>query len=194
MRLFVALDIADEIRERIERFMGGVKEFAPAARWVYLASLHITLKFIGEKPVEELGQIKAALAGIQASVLQVTFRGYGFFPTPKSARVFWVGIESSALPTLVGQVDLALSRLGIPKEDHPYTPHLTLARRKGGSGSPHTRFGDRSNLAFRRLQEKLAPLSPPEFGTMTAREFHLYQSQLSPGGSRYTKLERFDLR
>ena len=52
MRLFIALDIADDIRERIARFMDGVREFAPDARWVRPESLHVTLKFIGEQPPE----------------------------------------------------------------------------------------------------------------------------------------------
>jgi len=51
-----------------------------------------------------------------------------------------------------------------------------------------------ANRAFQRLQEKLSALPAPEFGTMTAREFFLYQSQLSPKGSKYTKLERFALK
>jgi 2'-5' RNA ligase len=41
------------------------------------------------------------------------------------------------------------------------------------------------------LQQKLAALAPPEFGTMSAREFFLYQSRLSPKGSTYTKLAKF---
>ena len=50
MRLFVALDIDDSIRGRIARFLDGVRGFAPDARWVRPESLHVTLKFIGEKP------------------------------------------------------------------------------------------------------------------------------------------------
>ena len=53
--------------------------------------------------------------------------------------------------------------------------------------------GDRRNSRFGKLQEKLAALPPPEFGTMTAREFFLYESKLSPKGSQYSKLARFVL-
>jgi 2'-5' RNA ligase len=52
---------------------------------------------------------------------------------------------------------------------------------------------DVPNRSFQRLQEKLSAMPAPEFGTMTAREFFLYQSQLSRGGSRYTKLSAFAL-
>jgi 2'-5' RNA ligase len=98
------------------------------------------------------------------------------------------------LTSLAAALDERLAQLDIPKEEHSFNPHLTLARGPGGSGSPGWRKGDGANSKFRRLQEKLAALPPPEFGTMTAREFFLYRSQLSPGGSRYTKLARFGLR
>jgi RNA 2',3'-cyclic 3'-phosphodiesterase len=195
MRLFIALDIDEAIRQRIQRFMEGVREFAPDARWVRPESLHITLKFIGEKPTEAVDNIKRALSGINVQYLDLAFRGYGFFPSPKSARVFWVGIDSGPqLATLAKSVDDAMHCLGMEREEHDFSPHLTLARGSGASRAPRRQHDDRANKNFQRLQDKLAGLPSPEFGTMTAREFFLYQSQLSPGGSRYTKLERFALR
>jgi 2'-5' RNA ligase len=194
MRLFIALDIDDAIRERIARFVEGVQGFAPDARWVKPESMHITLKFIGEQPEPAVEPIKLALRTVNASTTEIQFRGYGFFPTAKSARVFWVGMEAGPpLSALASAIDEKMAVLGIPKEDRAYSPHLTLARGSGGSGSPRWRRGDGPSRAFERLQEKLASLPSPEFGTMTPREFFLYQSQLSPKGSKYTKLERFAL-
>ena len=194
MRLFIALDIDDAIRQRIQRFMEGVSGFAPDARWVRPESLHVTLKFVGEKPNEIVEEIKRTLSGVRSESFEITFRGYGFFPTAKAARVFWVGIESGPhLATLAKAVDKATFALGVAKEDHPFTPHLTLARGGGRSGSPRWRKGDTPNKNFQRLQEKLAALPTPDFGNMTAHEFFLYQSQLAPGGSRYTKIARIAL-
>jgi 2'-5' RNA ligase len=194
MRLFVALDIDESIRERIARFIDGVREFAPQVRWVRPESLHVTLKFIGEKPAEAATDIKHVLTKIGGEPFELTFRGFGFFPTPRSARVFWIGIDAPPqLSMLATVVDEATATVGISKEDHAFSPHLTLARGGRGSGSPRRQRTDRHNSNFQRLQEKLAALSVPEFGTMTAREFCLYQSQLSPVGSHYTKLERFPL-
>jgi RNA 2',3'-cyclic 3'-phosphodiesterase len=194
MRIFIALDIDDAIRHRIQRFMEGVSGLAPDARWVRPESLHVTLKFIGEKPMGIVEEIKRLLSTIHAESFEVTFRGYGFFPTAKAARVFWVGIESGPqLRSLAKSVDEATLALGVSKEDHPFAPHLTLARGGGHSGSPRWRKGDTSNKNFQVLQDKLAALPTPDFGTMAAREFFLYQSQLSQGGSRYTKIARFEL-
>jgi 2'-5' RNA ligase len=199
MRLFVALDIDDAIRGRIARFLDGVREFAPDARWVRPESLHVTLKFIGEKSEEDVEKIKRELTPISAGAVNLDFRGYGFFPGARAPRVFWVGCEGgSPLTSLATTVDETLARLGVPKEEHAFNAHLTLARGGRGSGSPksgspHRQPGDGSNRSFQRLQEKLAALPAPEFGTMAGREFFLYQSQLSPGGSKYTKLAGFAL-
>ena len=190
MRLFVALDIADEIRQRIARFMEGVREFAPEPRWVREESLHVTLKFIGE--TQKMEEIRAALETVTNSGFDLSFRGAGFFPTPRSARVFWIGIEADErLAGLASAVDAALLPLGIEKESRAYSPHLTLAR--SGSAKPQRVAGDTSNRQFARLQEKLAARPAPDFGTMAAREFFLYQSKLMRGGAVYSKLARFEL-
>jgi len=195
MRLFLALDIDESIRRRMVRFIEGVRDFSPDARWVRPESLHVTLKFIGEKSADEAGRIKQLLKAIAADGFEMNFRGYGFFPTARAARVFWVGIEAGEkLPALAAAVDKSLAQIDIAKEEHAFNPHLTLARSSGRSGSPRRQAGDRPNHSFQRLQEKLVVLSQPEFGSMTAREFFLYESKLSPTGSRYTKLEEFALR
>jgi 2'-5' RNA ligase len=195
MRLFLALDLTDEIRARITRFTEGVQNLAPDARWAKPESLHVTLKFIGEQPDSAVERITHALQTLTVTAFEINFRAYGFFPTAKSPRVFWIGIQSCPeLSALAVAIDDKLSPLGIPKEIRAFSPHLTLARAVGASGSPHQRKRNASTPAFHRLQEKLAALPAPEFGTMTAREFFLYQSQLSPKGSKYIKLQQFALK
>ena len=192
MRVFIGLDIDQSIRERITRFLDGVREFAPDARWVRTEGLHVTLKFLGEQTASTVDAVKAALQQVVLTHFNLAFRGYGFFPTPRAARVFWVGIEAGPeLAGLAKKVDESTFALGIPKEDHTYSPHLTLAR--AGSGAPRQQKSDVANRRFEQLQEKLASLSAPDFGSMTAQEFFLYESQLGRGGSRYSKLARFPL-
>jgi 2'-5' RNA ligase len=178
MRIFVALDIPQEIRVRMTEYLERASSFAPDARWARVEGLHVTLKFVGHVSDEMVQRIKAALASVKATPFEVKFEGVGFFPNAKAARVFWIGVSGGeALPKLAAAVDAALEKLGIAREDKDYHPHLTLAR-----ASSHP------------LRE-LAPLleSAPQFGTMTARAFYLYQSQPQKGGSKYTKLERFGL-
>jgi 2'-5' RNA ligase len=154
----------------------------------------VTLKFIGEQPDAAVSQIEASLQLIKAEPFQVSFSGTGFFPTPRAARVYWIGIEAEdRLTGLAKTADESLTRIGLPKEDRAFSPHLTLARARGGSGAPGRRKDDKSNRQFAKLQEFLATHPAPDFGTMTAREFFLFRSQLSSKGSQYTKIARFGL-
>ncbi|HSB75037.1 MAG TPA: RNA 2',3'-cyclic phosphodiesterase, partial [Terriglobales bacterium] len=131
MRLFVALDLDAVIRERITRFLEGVREFAPDARWVSAGSLHLTLKFVGEQPDRNLEAIERALAELRSPATSLNFHGYGFFPTARSARVFWIGVDADEhLANLAGLVESALEPLGIRPEGRAFSPHLTLARGK----------------------------------------------------------------
>jgi RNA 2',3'-cyclic 3'-phosphodiesterase len=194
MRLFVALDIDDDIRTRISRFLDGVREFAPEARWVRPESLHITLKFIGEKSEDETETIRQSLEMIPCDAFPINIRGYGFFPGSRAPRVFWIGVEADPkLVFLAASVDKRLAALNIPSEEHAFNPHLTLARCAVGSARARKKECGPQNRGLLYLQRKLAALSTPDFGTMTAHEFFLYRSQLLPGGSRYTKIAGFAL-
>src|SRR3981081_4054070 len=92
MRIFVALDIEDPIRDRIARFVDGGHGFAPDARWVRPESMHVTLKFIGEKSEQAVGEIKQALETVGSGAVEIRFRGYGFFPPAKAPRGFWIRV------------------------------------------------------------------------------------------------------
>jgi RNA 2',3'-cyclic 3'-phosphodiesterase len=184
MRLFVALDIPADVRERLSRYVERVRPLAPDARWGRIEQLHVTLKFIGEVSEAKVAEIKSALAPVESAAFQVEFKETGFFPNPKSARVFWAGVHASeGLAQLASTVEGAVEKLGIAREKRAYHAHLTLARAPEGSASRY---------CFRLLHEHIAAEEPPQFGTMTAREFFLYQSQIMRGGARYTKLQRFE--
>src|SRR5229473_4943299 len=196
MRIFIGIDLDPEVRARIERFLEGVEGFASEARWVRPESLHITLKFIGEQPPGRVEAITERLRRVESNAFEIRAGGYGFFPTAKAPRVFWIRIHAGPqLTELAESIDMATAELGVPREDRPYSPHLTLARAGAGrrSGSPKWRKGDGPNATFAVLEKRLAAMADLDFGKMTAREFILYQSQLSPAGSKYTKLQRFAL-
>jgi RNA 2',3'-cyclic 3'-phosphodiesterase len=184
MRLFVALDIPPDVRARISAFAERVRPLSPGARWARVEGLHVTLKFIGEVPDARVSEITRALSVIKAEPFPVKFDSLGFFPSPKSPRVFWIGVQGgAALPQLAAAVNDSQSSIGIPREDKAYSPHLTLAR-------AGFRRGLDQNL---KALTSLLTTEPEEFGAMKADEFFLYRSQLGRGGSKYTRLERFGL-
>jgi RNA 2',3'-cyclic 3'-phosphodiesterase len=195
MRIFIGIDLDPEVRARISRFLEGVQGFAADARWVRPESLHVTLKFIGEQTPEQVEAITQGLRQVESSAFEIRAAGYGFFPTAKAPRVFWIGVHAGPeLAELAENIDMATAELGVPREDRPYNPHLTLARAGGRSGSPKRQKGDVPNTVFAVLEKRLAAMGELDFGTITAHEFILFQSQLSPAGSKYTKLQRFPLR
>src|SRR4051812_35722729 len=133
MRLFVAIDLDEPIRQKIVRFVEGVSGFAPDVRWMKPGALHLTLKFIGEFPDAKLDEVKVALGNVRSEPFDISFSGTGFFPSAKSARVFWIGVQADErLQKLALGIDEAVAKLGIDREARAYTPHLTLAR--AGSG------------------------------------------------------------
>ena len=177
MRLFVALDIPEDVRTALGTLIEKLRPACRNARWVRVEGAHITLKFIGEVPAEKAEGIKTALATVPfKSPIKISFRGLGFFPSERRPRVFWAGMEASdELGALASAVEAALEPVGIAREQRAFSPHLTLAR----FDSP----GD-----LQRLHAAIAATGPLEFGVTIAEEFYLYQSVLKRGGAEYTRL------
>ncbi len=182
MRLFVALEISPEVRETLSALIGELRALGPGARWVRPENLHVTLKFIGEAPSEKLPAIRVGLAQARPTgSISMEFTGLGFFPHERSPRVFWVGIRpGEALARLAGEIDGCLASLGIPRERRAFSPHLTLAR------FPEPRRQE-------KLQAATRDRASQSFGTVLAREFFLFQSELRPEGARHTKVGSFPL-
>ena len=178
MRLFVGLDLPADVAAHLEELQRRLK---PTVRinWSPPANLHITTKFIGEWPEARLEELKSALnAAAPQNALQVHIRDLGFFPNPRSPRVFWCGIDAPGLAQLADQTDEICGKLGIARETRPFSPHLTLARIK-------------ERLPLDSLHNAIAQLPSTDFGAFDARSFFLYRSQLRPTGSVYTKLAEF---
>jgi RNA 2',3'-cyclic 3'-phosphodiesterase len=183
MRIFIALDIPGEIRARMLEYAERTRRLAPEARWARPEGLHVTLKFIGETSDQRVEDIRNALKSVKAAPFAVAFENVGFFPNSRTPRVFWIGVEGgSDLSRLAASIDRQTGTLGFPREERAFHPHLTLARSGSSPGGEHQ---------LKPLAALLESEPPPQFGTMTAREFFMYRSQPQRGGSQYTKLERF---
>ena len=193
MRLFVGLDIPEDIRERMRTYVDDLKRRGEKAKWTNPDGWHITLKFIGWTNRD--AEIREALKKISAAPFHIGFRDVGFF-TPRQPRIFYAGIEAPpALAELANKIDQALVSCCVEAEKRPYSPHLTFART--GSGRPHGTASDQNAPTMKALQqlvEKTPELQHPDFGTMTANEFVLYLSELSPQGAKYTHLEKYPLK
>jgi 2'-5' RNA ligase len=180
VRLFVALEIPAAVRENLAAFLDSLRGISKGPRWVRPGNLHVTLKFLGEVEEAKVGAIRNALEEMRGEqAVTLNFRGTGFFPNEKHPRVFWAGIEASAnLKILAADIDGAMDKLGIPREQRAFSPHLTLARieRPGLSDA---------------LRKAIAANKERDFGSLRTNEFHLIQSKLKPSGAQYTTLASF---
>jgi RNA 2',3'-cyclic 3'-phosphodiesterase len=177
VRLFVALDIPEAVRAALTELSERLQKTCPDARWVRLEGVHVTLKFIGEVPTEDVEDLRQALGELPSfSPIELRFRGLGFFPSARRPRVFWAGVETGPqLAALVAAMEMKLEPLGIPPEKRPFHPHLTLARFE-------------TPQRTQTLAAAVEALGAPEFGSENFREFHLYQSVLKRSGAEYTRL------
>jgi 2'-5' RNA ligase len=180
MRLFVALDVPNDVREALHNLIAKLKPLCKTARWARPEGMHVTLKFIGHVEPAKLGAIRATLATIPlAEPVELNFRGVGFFPNPRRPRVLWCGVEASAnLETLASNISHALNPLGVPADDREFTPHLTLARFKSPEG-------------VEALTRSIGEMASHQFGSVRVHNFHLYESFLKPSGAEYKKIEMY---
>ena len=185
MRLFVAMEIPSEVRDEFAALINELRAADSSfsknrARWVRPENLHVTLKFIGHIEAGRLDAIRAALAGVRSeNIIELHFRGLGFFPNDKRPRVFWAGIEASPhLVPLANEIDRDMERLDIPRETRAFAPHLTLARFAPPGISEKLRAAAQENSAR-------------EFGMLRTGEFHLIESKTRPTGAEYTRLSSF---
>ena len=179
MRLFTGIDLPEEVRERLERLLMHLRPCAHL-KWSPVYNLHITLKFIGEWPEEKLPQLETALRSIAPRpAIPIEVRGLGWFPNPRSPRVFWAAIHGGgALEKLAHDTEDAIAPLRIAKESRAFTAHLSLARIK-------------EPTPLEALRSTIAKLESAEFGAFQADRFHLYRSQPGSAGSIYTKLSEY---
>ena len=180
MRLFVAIELTNEIRSAVAELLGELRKAAPQAKWVRPENLHVTLKFLGRTEADKLQAIQNALGFLRSpEPTTLDFHDLGFFPSEKRPRVFWMGMKTSSnLPPLAEAIDQAMHKFGFPLETRPFAPHLTLARFEP-SGLPV------------KLGPAVAQNSARNFGSLDAREFHLIESKLKPTGAEYTTLQSF---
>jgi 2'-5' RNA ligase len=124
IRLFVALELPETVREGLARLQGGV----PGARWMTEDQMHLTLRFIGEVDENVAHDIDDSLVGLSAPAFTLELVGTGEFGG-KIPRALWARVKpSDALMHVQKKIETALQRLGLEPEPRKFSPHVTLAR------------------------------------------------------------------
>ena len=191
IRTFIAADLTPDIKVKIKNLQKEFISRGVSASWVNPESVHLTLAFLGaieESVVEDLAQ-PLLLVGKEVAKIECNVVGLGCFPSPKRARVIWIGLEgeneeggASLLGQLQGKVARVVEQNGINLEERPFKPHLTIARVK-----------KHNEMNARLIREFLEKYRVTLFGQFDVNEFYLYKSDLRRTGAIYTKLKTFAL-
>ncbi len=168
MRLFVALDLPQTVKEQLALLCCGL----PGARWERTEQLHLTLRFIGETDGTRRQEISEALAAVLCPPFSLQLKGVGFFPPRQEPHILWVGLEKSEpLLRLRQQIEAALKRIGVEPEGRKFMPHITLARLRGTSAD---------KVGNWLVQHSLFTAPP-----VAVTAFRLYRSVLAPDGAKH---------
>jgi len=184
MRLFIAIEIPDDIKNEMAEVQIRLKGSGVDASWSRAEGMHLTLKFLGEVSETKVLEIMNALTNAVRSPagFRINLKGIGAFPDQKNARVVWAGIagDLEKLAMLQDAVEEAMAGLGFEREKRTFTPHLTLGRIK------HIYARDRWLKALDGVKDFNLP----------AFEVHavsLIKSELKPAGAAYTEMGRLKL-
>jgi len=170
MRLFIAIDISDEVNNALEPLRKPLSKI-PGAR--ISTQPHLTLKFLGDIEEHVAEKVAYDLAQLRAKPFTLYLTNTGGFPTREKPRVVYVGTqEPPPLRDLARVVDVATSYI---KADKPFVPHITLARLK---------MPTRVELP----DEGLKDLS------FSVKEFILYESKQEEDGHVYSVVRKYALR
>lgn len=178
IRCFIAIDIDQEnVLEKILKIQKVLEKSNADLKLVEPQNIHATLKFLGEIKAEKVNKVIEALKTIQFKSFKINLKGLGAFPTINYPRVLWIsianGFKESSL--IFAQLEEKLVKLGFPKEERGFTPHITIARVKSGRG--------RSEL-IKILQE----FKNEEFGEVIVESVKLKKSVLTSKGPIYSTI------
>ncbi len=184
LRLFVAMDVPQELKDTLGAAIPAA-ESVPGMKWVRPENVHFTLKFLGNVEEEKLDRLTKAVRDVADAhaAMEISTGGYGAFPRPERARVFWLGLEKGKqeLTSLAKDLDRRLRKLGFEAEKRPFASHVTLARLR----QPRDIIGLIQDWELRAGTNEVS---------WQGRELVLYQSVLDRTGPTYTALERFALK
>lgn len=184
-RLFFALDLPDPLRELIAEWQRRVA--VPALRPVAAEALHVTLCFLGSRPVGEIEALGAALEGLVSEPVDGLLEPDPIALPRRRPRLWALGVQSPGAGELQAGLAERLEALELPgyeAEKRPFWPHLTVFRARGG-GSHARRRGAPTGLSH--------PLPGRDGHAFGFVRVALYRSQPRPEGSTYSRLAAIEL-
>ena len=186
VRAFVAADLLPEVRDELARVVSALAGARTRGlRTVRPERVHLTLKFLGNVQQCDIPAVASAISSVvgQFRPITVEIGDFGAYPGERSPRVLWTGVNGpETLFTLRADIEKSLTSLGFSTDSRPWSPHLTLARIRDGTGKRDRR------LAWDALV-RLEPISQ----RTTISSVSLVASRLTPKGAFYSIIETFEM-
>jgi 2'-5' RNA ligase len=179
IRAFIAVDIGNGIRGKLDELQRKLKKVHANVRWVNPGNIHLTLVFLGDVPPDQIDVIKQEMGRScsEQPGFELHAVGTGFFGTRTHPRVIWTGVaDCPPLLALQSRIARGLNARGIAFDNKPFSPHLTLGRVK--AIDQHTE----------PLLEKIERYSGSALGSVYVDRVELIQSKLTPRGAEYSLL------
>ena len=180
VRSFIAIPVSDAGIQALNSAVKNLEtEIGRHVRWVRPEGIHLTLKFMGDIQSEAAEQVLEALPSVAAEFMpfELAIKGLGAFPNLRRPRVLWAGVNGNleVLSSLQQAVEDSVERLGLPKEQRHFSPHLTLGRVRRDVGD-----GQR-----RTIGEAVSSVVKPAVVRWTAGEVNLMRTEFDPEGSKH---------
>lgn len=188
VRAFIAIELPKVIREKLAEIQDELKKSRADVKWVDPGNIHLTLKFLGErddKKIREIGEVLEEVAA-KTDAYAIRLSALGAFPRVESPRVLWVGLDTGEAQTkdIADKLESGIALLGIPKEDRPFSSHITIGRTRSGEN-----IAQLSGL-LEALEKK-----PQEYNLgFEVKKITLYKSTLTPAGPVYAPIKEVSLK
>lgn len=129
MRLFIAINFNNQIKDQIQDIITNVKSSSTQGKFVSNEHMHLTLEFIGEVSEDKVVIIKNALNNISTKTFSLQLSNLGYFKRGEG-NIYWIGIEENQnLLEAQSQIHNMLLKEGFELESREYKPHLTIGRK-----------------------------------------------------------------
>jgi 2'-5' RNA ligase len=126
IKMFVGIKVPSDIADSLQDFRNACFDDLEGVQWISTSNLHITLRFLGPQTMESANFIAEGLASISSSSIGITLHDGGIF---EDVGVLFVSVLPVAeLMELQASVDQIALVNGVPPSQHPYTPHISIAR------------------------------------------------------------------
>lgn len=179
IRTFIAIPPPKNISLFLGKIQGAIRKNRVKASWTRPSSMHLTLRFMGDTPTEDVKKIIRAMTATALACAPFTLfaGGVGVFPGIKKARVIWSGAkgEMDHLRTLQMTLEKNLAQTGIKADNRQFSPHFTLGRLK-------------AQVDTRILETIIQNFGQHASDPCPIKSMVLFKSDLMPGGAVHTPL------